>query len=63
MEVYAASNSAYYTHFHDMPNFIREFIRLEDDMPKNVPHIPKFGVLCRMVFGILNSWAIDIIVF
>jgi hypothetical protein len=59
MEEYAASHSAHHTHFHDMPKFIRVFIRLEDDMPKNLPHIPKIGVLCRMVFGIINRWAAD----
>jgi hypothetical protein len=53
-EGYAANYTDYHTHYHDMPNFIREFIQLEDDMPKSVPHIPKIGVICRMVFGIIT---------
>jgi len=53
-EGYAASYSAYHPHFHDMPNFIREYYRIQDHMPKNVPHIPKYRELCRMEFGIIT---------
>ena len=53
-EEYAASYSAYHPQFHDMPNFIREFYRIKDDMPKSVPHIPKYRGLCRTPFGIIT---------
>jgi len=37
-EEYAASYSVYHTYFHDMPNFTRESVEIEDDMPNGVRH-------------------------